>query len=364
MFFVTFDCFLHFAQIWDTAGQERFRTITTAYYRGAMGIFMVYDVTNEQSFENVRNWINQLDKHAADNCRRILIGNKAGQSDRVVETERGQALADEYSIQFFETDAKTNMNAKEMFAAMAREVLKTWPTEVKLSYTLTESRSKAFKCECPDCPECPDCICSCNCADRCRPDCLHDCCDCSGLSALTRSLSLLSGAAEPVPPELATPENVDVEAILGSADLAGDPVFASLHFSKHGIAPEAPRLRAMRFVLTLLGAAGDHYVSLHESAPPAEKKDLLHSASFTKPIVKKRKGRCNCSFSYLHEGLALYEPKTVAVYDLFGILLRSEWTSATAPSIEAFVAQTFKQKLLRWVLFFFTSGSFVVFCFG
>lgn len=64
-------------QIWDTAGQERFRTITTAYYRGAMGILLVYDVSDETSFVNVRNWMRQIDQNAAENVNRILIGNKA-----------------------------------------------------------------------------------------------------------------------------------------------------------------------------------------------------------------------------------------------------------------------------------------------
>ena len=63
-------------QIWDTAGQERFRTITTAYYRGAMGILLVYDVSDEASFANVRNWMRQIDQNAAENVNRILIGNK------------------------------------------------------------------------------------------------------------------------------------------------------------------------------------------------------------------------------------------------------------------------------------------------
>lgn len=63
-------------QIWDTAGQERFRTITTAYYRGAMGILLVYDVSDENSFINVRNWMRQIDQNAAENVNRILIGNK------------------------------------------------------------------------------------------------------------------------------------------------------------------------------------------------------------------------------------------------------------------------------------------------
>jgi small GTP-binding protein len=60
-----------FLQIWDTAGQERFRTITTAYYRGAMGILLVYDVTDEQSFNNIRNWMRQIQQHASDNVNKV-----------------------------------------------------------------------------------------------------------------------------------------------------------------------------------------------------------------------------------------------------------------------------------------------------
>uniref|UniRef100_A0A2P2K7B1 RAB GTPase-like protein A5B n=1 Tax=Rhizophora mucronata TaxID=61149 RepID=A0A2P2K7B1_RHIMU len=75
-------------QIWDTAGQERFRTITTAYYRGAMGILLVYDVTDESSFNNIRNWIRNIEQHASDNVNKILVGNKADmdESKRVCYT--------------------------------------------------------------------------------------------------------------------------------------------------------------------------------------------------------------------------------------------------------------------------------------
>ncbi|KAL0681654.1 hypothetical protein Bca4012_048501 [Brassica carinata] len=99
-------------QIWDTAGQERFRTITTAYYRGAMGILLVYDVTDETSFNNIRNWIRNIEQHASDNVNKILVGNKADmdESKRAVPTSRGQALADEYGIKFFETLATIRMS--------------------------------------------------------------------------------------------------------------------------------------------------------------------------------------------------------------------------------------------------------------
>ena len=63
-------------QIWDTPGQERFRTMTTAYYRGAMVILVVYDVIDEQSFQNIRNWIRSIEQHAADNVDMMIIANK------------------------------------------------------------------------------------------------------------------------------------------------------------------------------------------------------------------------------------------------------------------------------------------------
>jgi len=112
-------------QIWDTAGQERFRTITTAYYRGAMGILLVYDVTDDQSFQNIRNWIRNIEQHAADNVDKVLIGNKCDMiKDRVVETSRGQGLASEYGIKFFETSAKANINVTEAFTAIAKDIKK------------------------------------------------------------------------------------------------------------------------------------------------------------------------------------------------------------------------------------------------
>merc|ERR1711900_138626 len=103
-------------QIWDTAGQERFRTITTAYYRGAMGILLVYDVTDERSFNNIRTWFSNVEQHATEGVNKILIGNKCDWEDRrVVSTERGQQLADELGIPFLEVSAKSNINVEKAF---------------------------------------------------------------------------------------------------------------------------------------------------------------------------------------------------------------------------------------------------------
>ncbi|KAL1918115.1 uncharacterized protein VTP21DRAFT_3381 [Calcarisporiella thermophila] len=112
-------------QIWDTAGQERFRTITTAYYRGAHGILLVYDVTDERSFKNIHNWYSNVEQHANEDVNKILIGNKCDMHDKVVvSSEQGQALAHELGLKFLETSAKSNINVEEAFFSLARDVKK------------------------------------------------------------------------------------------------------------------------------------------------------------------------------------------------------------------------------------------------
>ncbi|KAK1803005.1 hypothetical protein P4O66_021546 [Electrophorus voltai] len=137
-------------QIWDTAGQERYRTITTAYYRGAMGFLLMYDITNQESFYAVQDWATQIKTYSWDNAQVILVGNKCDlEDDRLVATEDGQRLANELGdmpahththsythrigsqqtnfitsnlypttqtgFQFFEASAKDNINVKQVF---------------------------------------------------------------------------------------------------------------------------------------------------------------------------------------------------------------------------------------------------------
>lgn len=105
----------------DTAGQERFRTITTSYFRGVQGIFLVYDVTDRRSFESIRNWISQVRQHANANVKMTLVGNNCDKTDeRTVSTAEGQALADETDmVGYFEVSAKNDLMVEQAFIDLA-----------------------------------------------------------------------------------------------------------------------------------------------------------------------------------------------------------------------------------------------------
>lgn len=112
-------------QIWDTAGQERFRTITSAYYRGADGIIMVYDVTCQESFEHVNDWLKEVNRYASEGTCKLLVGNKSDRTaDRLVTAEQAKEFADELGIAFLETSAKSAKNVEEAFLTMAGELVK------------------------------------------------------------------------------------------------------------------------------------------------------------------------------------------------------------------------------------------------
>jgi len=103
-------------QLWDTAGQDRFKCITRAYFRTALVVFVVYDITDRKSFEHVQIWLNELEQHAPPKLIKFLIGNKLDIAEnRQVTTKEGKELASEYGMIFKETSAKTNINVQEMF---------------------------------------------------------------------------------------------------------------------------------------------------------------------------------------------------------------------------------------------------------
>ncbi|TCD68922.1 GTP-binding protein of the rab [Steccherinum ochraceum] len=107
-------------QIWDTAGQERFRTITSSYYRGAHGIIVVYDVTDNDTFTNVKQWLQEIDRYASEGVNKLLVGNKSDlTSKKVVEYSE---FADQLSIPFLETSAKNATNVEQAFLTMAKQI--------------------------------------------------------------------------------------------------------------------------------------------------------------------------------------------------------------------------------------------------
>lgn len=139
-------------QIWDTAGQERFRTITSSYYRGAHGIIIVYDVTDADSFKNVRQWLQEIDRYAGDSVNRLLVGNKSDLvAKKVVDFTTAKEFADQLNIPFLETSAKNATNVEQAFLTMASEIKKRMgpsggasdhkPSGVKISNTTPVKKS-------------------------------------------------------------------------------------------------------------------------------------------------------------------------------------------------------------------------------
>ena len=112
-------------KIWDTAGQERFRNITTQYYKGADGIVLVYDVTDEASYEKIKDWMDQiLSNTQKEDIGLVLLGNKCDMEPRNVTEEQGNKMAQELNISYFETSALTGQGIKEAFEQLTRDIMK------------------------------------------------------------------------------------------------------------------------------------------------------------------------------------------------------------------------------------------------
>ena len=104
------------AQIWDTAGQERYRAITSAYYRGAVGALLVYDISKQQTYDNVTRWLKELRDHADTNIVIMLVGNKSDLRHlRAVSTEDAKEFANTNGLSFIETSALDASNVELAF---------------------------------------------------------------------------------------------------------------------------------------------------------------------------------------------------------------------------------------------------------
>ena len=112
-------------QIWDTAGQERYRSITNAYYKGAKGSLLVYDITNPKTFESIDRWLSDLKVNGDENISVVLLGNKSDlESDRKVSTQQGKEKAEFYKLAFLETSALNGNNIDNAFNELITDVYK------------------------------------------------------------------------------------------------------------------------------------------------------------------------------------------------------------------------------------------------
>ncbi|KAL4479867.1 hypothetical protein ABPG74_020383 [Tetrahymena malaccensis] len=111
-------------QVWDTAGQESFKSITRSYYRGSICAFLVYDVTNRESFTNIQKWLEETQNYANDKITLVLVGNKIDLANkRQVSYDEGHEFAQKQDIQFVETSAKMGQNIDQVFRKSTEDIL-------------------------------------------------------------------------------------------------------------------------------------------------------------------------------------------------------------------------------------------------
>ncbi|XP_062081004.1 ras-related protein RABA5b-like [Humulus lupulus] len=111
------------AQIWDTAGQERFRAVTSAYYRGAVGALVVYDITRKTTFDSVKRWLDELSTHCDTTVARMLVGNKCDlENIRDVSVDEAKSFAEEEGLFFIETSALESTNVQSAFETVIKDI--------------------------------------------------------------------------------------------------------------------------------------------------------------------------------------------------------------------------------------------------
>uniref|UniRef100_A0A669P1Z5 small monomeric GTPase n=1 Tax=Phasianus colchicus TaxID=9054 RepID=A0A669P1Z5_PHACC len=116
----------------DTAGQERFNSITSAYYRSAKGIILVYDITKKETFDDLPKWMKMIDKYASEDAELLLVGNKLDcEVDREITRQQGEKFAQQITgMRFCEASAKDNFNVDEIFLKLVDDILKKMPLDV------------------------------------------------------------------------------------------------------------------------------------------------------------------------------------------------------------------------------------------
>ncbi len=133
--------------VWDTAGQERFRSLPKRYYQNADGILLLYDVTQESTFKNIRNWVKDIHENSniGDKQSLFLIGNKIDLPDRVISKSEAEELAKELHMEFCEVSCKINMNVTEVMARIIKCIIESNLTENNISSIKDLKKSKNKK---------------------------------------------------------------------------------------------------------------------------------------------------------------------------------------------------------------------------
>ena len=121
-------------QVWDTGCQERYSKIAPSFYKSALGIILVYDVTDRLSFTHVKNWIDQVKENATEGIFIVLVANKVDLPERDVNFEEGKALADSYGLKFFESSAKEDININEAFYSITKDIKEKYIGKAKENY--------------------------------------------------------------------------------------------------------------------------------------------------------------------------------------------------------------------------------------
>ena len=135
-------------QLWDTAGQDKYRTIAKNYYKGSHGILLLYDITKISSFENIREWIQDIRLEVSPKSIIFLIGNKIDLTDqRKISKEQGEELAEEFKIPFFEASAKSGENVDEVFKALYEKIIEAYgDLEKEKGTKLNKKKQNKGKC--------------------------------------------------------------------------------------------------------------------------------------------------------------------------------------------------------------------------
>ena len=132
-------------EMWDTAGQERYKSMTSAYYKGSMGAILVYDVTNQVSFNNIERWYNEIRDFSSKDIQIIMVGNKTDLKDKIViTTEMSQNKSADLEIPVVETSALNASNVKEAFHLLIKEIYKEMMRKKDLNKDNSEINNNAY----------------------------------------------------------------------------------------------------------------------------------------------------------------------------------------------------------------------------